>query len=179
VVIGLSLVPLLFVRGEFHRLLTSMFLHVDFFHILLNMFFLFMFGGDVERRLGRVPFLALYLGSGAVGGVIHVAWALLDPIPALYMPAIGASGAVSGVLGAFLVFYPKARITVLMPIPMVMPSFAYLGFWFLLQLFYALMAPGRGIAYWAHIGGFAAGAIAALIARAMEKRAERYYWLYG
>lgn len=142
-------------------LLTSMFLHGGWFHFLANAWTLWLFGDDVEDRLGHLPFLALYLGTGVAAGLTHV-WLFPDST----LPTIGASGAISGVMGAFLVLFPAARLHVLVPIFVfvdlwTIPAALYLPVWFIGQLFsgtLALAAPGfGGVAFWAHIGGFVAG----------------------
>jgi membrane associated rhomboid family serine protease len=153
------LAPDLVVLPPAATVLTSMFLHGGWLHLVGNMLYLRIFGANVEDRLGRLGFLAFYLVSGAIAAATQVA---LDPGSAV--PMIGASGAISGVLGAYLVLYPHARILVLIPI-----SFMFLhqiraqwllGVWLALQVVSALASqPGTGgVAWYAHVGGFAAGA---------------------
>jgi len=144
--------------------LTSMFLHAGWVHIVGNMWFLWLFGDNVEDRMGPVRFTIFYLLCGVAAGLMH--W---FTNPDSTVPAVGASGAIAGVMGAYLVLYPRAAIVVLVPIFFLpyffaVPAVFYLGFWFLLQLFSgtaALAAPSAvgGVAWWAHIGGFVAGIV--------------------
>jgi membrane associated rhomboid family serine protease len=145
-------------------LFTSMFLHGGVMHILGNMWSLWLFGDNVEDRMGSVRFLVFYLLCGTVAGLTHVAF---EPTAAL--PTLGASGAVAGVMGAYMILYPRSRIVVLLPIgfyPLFMewPAIAYLGLWFANELLMGGMSLGversvGGIAFWAHVGGFAAGVL--------------------
>ena len=144
-------------------LITSLFLHGGWLHFLANNWTLWLFGDDVEDRIGHLNFALLYFLSGLIAGLTHVAF-LADSM----IPAIGASGAVAGVMGAFLFLYPKARIHVLVPILFFIdiwkiPAALYLPLWFLGELFsgtVALISPGfSGIAFWAHVGGFLGGAL--------------------
>jgi membrane associated rhomboid family serine protease len=142
-------------------LFTSQFLHADWVHLGFNMLFLWVFGNNIEDRLGRVRFLPFFLLCGAVGGA---AQALADPDS--LVPLIGASGAISGVLGAYLVLYPRVRIwTVVLPLfflPFKLPAWLWLAIYFALQFLYlgdAATSGGGGVAYMAHIGGFLAGAL--------------------
>ncbi len=142
-------------------LITSQFLHADILHLAFNMLFLWVFGNNVEDRLGRLRFLPFYLVCGALAGL---AQSLVDPDSAI--PLIGASGAISGVLGAYLVLYPRVRIwTVVLPfffLPFKLPAWLWLGIYLLLQILYlgdSATAGGGGVAYAAHIGGFVAGAV--------------------
>ena len=143
---------------------TCTFLHGGWGHLLGNLFFLWVYGRDVERYLGVWRFLVLYFGGGVVSICIHML-----TVSAFYVdePTIGASGAISAVLGAFLVFWPNARLRCLFfsivsfrPILMQAPAFIVLGLWFAGQLVYSLKLVGDigNIAFWAHVGGFAAGA---------------------
>ncbi len=151
---------------ELHTLLTSMFLHGGFLHIGGNMLYLWIFGDNVEDALGRKRFLAFYLLCGLAASLAHL---LSDPSSSV--PTIGASGAISGVLGAYLVLYPRARVlTAVMYfyfIRVVMiPALFFLGFWFVLQIlsasFLLVVGAPSGVAYWAHVGGFLAGVVMAL-----------------
>ena len=158
--------------------ITSMFLHADLLHVGGNMVFLWIFGDNVEDRFGHARFLAFYLGCGAVAALAQVA-----ADPSSLVPMIGASGAVAGVMGAYFLLYPQSRILtavfLLIFLDIVeIPAIFFLGVWFLLQLFQGVMssgADGGGIAFWAHAGGFAAGAAAGLYARA-RNRANVDYW---
>ena len=139
--------------------LTSMFLHGGFLHILGNMWFLYIFGDNIEDRLGHIRYLFFYILCGVAAGMIHLLTNWGSKIP-----TIGASGAISGVMGAYLLLYPRSRILTLIPIFIFfqfleIPAFIFLGFWLLIQLFSAGLTPGNvgGVAFWAHIGGFIAG----------------------
>ncbi|HEX5757571.1 MAG TPA: rhomboid family intramembrane serine protease [Thermoanaerobaculia bacterium] len=148
----------------------SMFLHGGWAHFLGNMLFLWVFGDNVEDELGHVRFLFLYLAAGYVATIAH-AWA--NPLSAL--PAIGASGAISGVLGAYLFAHPRARIVTVLILGFFIrfiqvPAWVYLPFWFLLQLLPGLASLGAptaaeqgGVAWFAHIGGFIAGPVLRLL----------------
>jgi membrane associated rhomboid family serine protease len=141
--------------------LTSMFLHGGFLHILGNMWFLYIFGDNIEDRLGHIRYLIFYLLSGVAAGLIHLVTNWNSNIP-----TIGASGAISGVMGAYLLLYPRSRIMTLIPIFLFIqfveiPAFIFLGYWLLIQFLSASFTPRNvgGIAFWAHIGGFVAGLI--------------------
>ena len=140
---------------------TGMFLHGGWFHILSNMWVLFIFGDNVEDRLGGARYLIFYLLSG-------VAAALMETFiqPGSNVPTIGASGAIAGVLGAYLILYPRARVASLVPILFIftiieIPAVIFLLFWFVSQLFSGWLslqgATASGIAWWAHVGGFIFG----------------------
>ncbi len=138
---------------------TSMFLHGGFFHLGGNMLYLWIFGNNIEDAMGRSRFLIFYLICGIVAVYSH-AWFE----PASRIPMIGASGAVSGVLGAYLLLFPKARILTLVPLGIIMPiihipALIVLGFWFLAQIGNSLLTPSGagGVAWLAHVGGFIAG----------------------
>jgi membrane associated rhomboid family serine protease len=142
---------------------TSMFLHGGWFHIINNMWVLFIFGDNVEARMGGIRYLIFYLLSG-VAAVLLQAYVL----PSSDVPMIGASGAVAGVLGAYLILFPHSRIASLVPILFIftiieIPAVIFLLFWFVSQLYSGLFAiqggGGSGIAWWAHIGGFLFGII--------------------
>jgi membrane associated rhomboid family serine protease len=153
-------------------LVSSMFLHSSWIHLLGNMLFLYIFGDNVEDRLGHVRYLLFYLLSGAAAGLAQV-YSLADST----VPMIGASGAIAGVSGAYFLFFPTARVITLVPIfffiqIVEVPAVVFLLLWFIMQLFYGLMTvsvEGRavgGVAWWAHVGGFVFGMIAApLLAR--------------
>jgi membrane associated rhomboid family serine protease len=162
-------------RGEFLSndsltLVTSQFLHGGWLHLLGNMLYLWIFGNNVEDRLGRAGFLAFYLAGGVLAGLAQVA---VDP--ASISPTIGASGAIAATLGAYLVFFPGARVTSLVFLGFFyqlirIPAWIVLGFWFVLQLVDGFASLGvsqsGGVAFFAHIGGFAAGAAVAWLVRA-------------
>ncbi|NSW57336.1 MAG: rhomboid family intramembrane serine protease [Armatimonadetes bacterium] len=139
----------------------SMFLHGGWFHVLGNVWFLYLFGDNVEDRLGHGRFLWFYVVAGLVAGIVHV---LLNP--ASTVPTVGASGAIAGVLGAYLVMYPRARVATLLWLGFFidvveLPAVTFLGFWFIVQIIEGLIALPMmdmgGVAWWAHIGGFATG----------------------
>jgi hypothetical protein len=141
--------------------ITSMFLHGGFMHIIGNMWFLYIFGDNIEDRLGHIRYLLFYFLSGIAAGLIHLYTNWGSQIP-----TIGASGAISGIMGAYLLLYPRSRILTLIPILFFfqfveIPAFIFLGYWLLIQLFSASFTPKNvgGIAFWAHIGGFVAGLI--------------------
>jgi membrane associated rhomboid family serine protease len=148
---------------------TAMFLHASWDHILGNLLFLAVFGKSVEEAFGRLRFLVLYVAGGFAATVTQAAITLLaSPEADARIPMLGASGAVSAVLGAFLVLYPHARIKTLLLVFIVrIPAWVYLGGWFLYQFFearYALLNPeegGSGVAFAAHVGGFLFGMLAA------------------
>ena len=148
--------------GQWYRLFTAMFVHADIFHIFFNMYFLYIFGKAVENTVGGLRYLALYLVSGLLASVFHVVFSYLlgGPI-ALTVVAVGASGAISGVLGAYLLLYPGARMSAcfffLIPFCFTSSAAAFLLFWFALQVFYGYTTIGAGIAFFAHAGGFVGG----------------------
>lgn len=149
---------------------TCMFLHAGLDHIFGNMWFLLTFGDNVEDKFGHMKFLLFYLATGFVATYVNY---LVDP--ASTTPTVGASGAISGVMGAYVVLFPKAKVHTLLGYYMTtLPAFVMLGFWFVLQLFFGTSSlfggDGSGIAYWAHIGGFVAGAIVALAYRTFNRR---------
>ncbi len=140
--------------------LTFMFLHGGFFHLLGNMWFLYIFGDNVEDRLGHFRYLAFYLLCGLASGISHLFLNWTSQIP-----TIGASGAIAGVMGAYFILYPRAKVLTLIPIFFFIqfveiPAFVFLGFWIFFQfLSAAFSAQTGGIAWWAHIGGFVFGMI--------------------
>ena len=146
--------------GDYSPLFSNLFLHGGWLHIIGNMWYLWIFGDNVEDWLGRVSFIAFFLLTGLIANVSHI---LLDPFSTI--PVIGASGAISGILGAYLILYPTAKIKTLVPIFIFLqifevPAMLFLGLWFFLQLKSGAMASaGSNIAWWAHIGGFLAGMI--------------------
>lgn len=147
-------------------LFTSMFLHGGWWHLISNMLALYIFGDNIEDRVGHVGYIFFYLISGLVAGGAHlVAYAEST------IPTVGASGAIAGVLGAYLVLFPQARVLTLVPIfyfvrLIEIPALIYLGFWFISQLFNGIFAltatdvfQSGGVAWWAHIGGFVFGLV--------------------
>jgi membrane associated rhomboid family serine protease len=145
-------------HNRFLGLFTSMFLHGSWFHLLGNMLFLWVFGNNIEDRLGRIRFLPFYLICGALAGLSQ---ALTDTNSDV--PLIGASGAIAGILGAYLLLFPRAMVwSWIFPIFVLpIPAFLVLIFWFVYQFVYAagVGEVGAGVAYWAHVGGFLAGLI--------------------
>lgn len=149
---------------EWATLVTSQFLHAGFAHLVGNMLFLWIFGNNVEEALGHVKFVIFYLSCGVLAGLAQWYFSMQSGIPSL-----GASGAIAGVLGAYIIKYPNAKIlTFFGYFLLYVPAFFFLGLWFVQQAFYgfaSLQAPTNvgmesgGIAYWAHAGGFIFGAI--------------------
>lgn len=151
---------------KWHTVLASMFLHGDWFHLIGNLWFLWLFGDNVEDELGSVGFLVFYVVCGVAAAVAQVAIDPANPIP-----MVGASGAISGVMGAYVVLFPRVPVRVLailivLPLVFRVPAFVMLGYWFLLQVLGALPQIGgeseAGVAFWAHVGGFVAGVAIAL-----------------
>ena len=140
--------------------LTSMFLHGGWFHLIGNMWFLWLFGNNVEDSMGRLRYAAFYLLSGIAAAATQT---FINP--SSIIPMVGASGAISGVMGAYVVLYPRVRVHMLVVLVIfvtriVVPAYLMLGYWFLLQLLGGSMAEGGGgVAFWAHVGGFLAGAV--------------------
>jgi len=140
--------------------LTSMFLHGGWFHLIGNMWFLWLFGNNVEDSMGKLRYFVFYMLSGlaAAGSQMFIN-------PSSIVPMVGASGAISGVMGAYVVLYPRVRIHMLVFLflfvtRIVVPAYLMLGYWFLLQLIGGGAAQGEGgVAFWAHVGGFVAGAL--------------------
>jgi membrane associated rhomboid family serine protease len=172
-----GLVPENLMRGEgLITLLTSMFLHGGWMHIIGNMWFLWIFGDNLEDEMGHRGFLLFYLLSGLAAAAAQVAMAPLSPIP-----MVGASGAIAGVMGGYLLLFPKARVDVLFIIVIffrifAIPAWIVLGVWFGLQIFSGASTPvdGGGVAYWAHAGGFVGGLLLAL--PAWLRRGGQEYW---
>jgi membrane associated rhomboid family serine protease len=162
--------------------ITSMFLHGGFMHILSNMLYLWIFGNNVEDTMGRVRFLVFYLLTGSAASLAQV---LANPDSAV--PTIGASGAIAGVLGAYIVLFPNARVQTLIFLGYFvrsaqLPALLVLGFWFILQLFNGLLSFGMmqmgGVAWFAHIGGFVAGLVLVRLftaGRRQEPQDPRYW----
>lgn len=148
--------------------LTSMFLHGGWLHLIGNMLYLWIFGNNIEDTLGHVRFVLFYLLCGAAAALTQSALSVHSQVP-----MIGASGAIAGVLGAYLVLFPRAHVLVLVPLGFFsqvlrLPAMLVLGFWFVLQFLEGgLVLPGEGggVAYWAHIGGFIAGVVLIFVMR--------------
>ena len=144
---------------EFLTLVTSQFLHGGLTHLIGNMLFLWIFGNNVEDKLGRVKFLIFYLTVGVLSGLTQWVFSAQSMIPGL-----GASGAIAGVMGAYILRFPKVSVNTFIPPFFILPipAFAYLGIWFLQQALSSIARPmgGQGgVAYWAHSGGFVFGAV--------------------
>lgn len=144
------------------HLFTSMFLHGSWMHLLGNMWFLWLFGNNIEDSMGRLRFVVFYLVAGLAAATGQV---LTSPTSAI--PMVGASGAISGVMGAYLILFPNARVFTLVPLgffitSIALPAWLMLGYWFVIQFFGGLAAFGGdmgGVAFWAHVGGFVAGVV--------------------
>jgi membrane associated rhomboid family serine protease len=148
---------------EIYTLITSQFLHSGLIHIGYNMLFLWIFGNNIEECLGHLKFLFFYLGCGILAGLNHWFFAMESTIP-----TVGASGAIAGVMGAYLLKYPRAKIVIFPFVTTKVPAFFFLGFWFVYQAFKGVLSLGlpeaiSGSAYWAHAGGFIFGAILSLM----------------
>ncbi len=161
-----GLVPVRVVRDPavyWITIFTSMFIHGGWLHIIGNMWFLYIFGDNVEGRMGGGRYLVFYLLSGVAAALLQI-----FILPTSSVPTIGASGAIAGVLGAYLVSFPRARIASLVPILFIftiieIPAAIFLILWFVLQIYSGLFAIGAsasGIAWWAHVGGFVFGMLA-------------------
>jgi membrane associated rhomboid family serine protease len=152
-------VPRSVLNGDLISILTSMFMHGGIAHIIGNMVFLFVFGDNIEDRFGHIKYLLIYIAWGAAAAIIHSIFAVSTG--GGMIPAVGASGAISGVMGAYLIMFPRAKIfTVIIAFFITtirIPALAYIPFWFILQVIFGLIDPFGGIAYLAHIGGFVAG----------------------
>ncbi|MEM8829119.1 MAG: rhomboid family intramembrane serine protease [Cyanobacteria bacterium P01_G01_bin.19] len=153
---------------ELLTLITSQFLHAGFAHVGFNMLFLYIFGNNIEEQLGRVKYLVFYLACGVLAGLAQWFFSAMSDVPSL-----GASGAIAGVMGAYILKFPQAKIVTLVPLGFFFPLFRipavyFLGFWFLEQAFNGVASfevqanvgmESGGVAYWAHAGGFIFGAI--------------------
>lgn len=183
-----GVVPLRFthprLQANYATLLSSMFIHGGWMHIIGNMWTLWIFGDNVEDRMGRGGFLLFYVLSGLAAGALHIV-----TNPASTVPTVGASGAIAGVMGAYLLLFPHATVVTLVPIffflqVIELPAVFFLVFWFLIQLFsgtLSLAAAGAqqagGVAWWAHIGGFVVGLLWAVPLRrrsGIVRRRRRY-----
>ena len=159
---------------------TNMFLHGGWLHLILNMWTLWLFGPTVEDRLGPGRYLLFYLACGVLASVAHVVFNPGSPFPAL-----GASGAIAGVLGCYLRLFPFARVVVMIPIIVIpfffeVPAMVFAGLWFLMQLLQGTLdllvtSSGGGVAWWAHVGGFLAGYVLAAPLRLPARRYRPYY----
>jgi membrane associated rhomboid family serine protease len=161
-VASFGLVPAQAAEGRVFPFVTSMFMHGGWFHLIGNMWYLWIFGDNVEDRLGPAKFVIFYIACGLIGNLGHFLFN-----PGSTVPAVGASGAIAGVLGAYLISYPMARILVVIPLflflhLMTVPALVVLGFWFIIQVASGTISLAHsgvygGVAWWAHIGGFVGG----------------------
>lgn len=158
--------------ADIPTLFSSMFMHAGWFHLAANMLYLWIFGDNVEDRLGRIKYLFLYILSGIAATFAQYAF-----FPHSNVPNVGASGAIAGVLGAYILFFPKQKVNVLLgQLIVVMQSVTVIGIWFFLQIvsgagsLYSAAADKGGVAYMAHIGGFIAGLAVAYLFRLTEPK---------
>lgn len=158
---------------------TSMFLHASWLHLIPNMWFLWIFGDNVEDYLGHTLYLVLYFASGVAATVLHTLFNIGSTVP-----SVGASGAIAGVMGAYFVLYPRARVlTLVVPIFLVffvwLPAWIMLGYWFVIEFLHGAATSithnggSSGIAFWAHVGGFLAGV---LLIKLFPTRTRRYHY---
>lgn len=181
-------IPMRFITNfpqDIYTMFTSMFLHGGMMHFLGNMWFLYIFGDNVEDRYGHLKYLLVYIISGISAIFLQF---IINPLSRI--PMIGASGAISGVLGSYFVFYPSAGVVTFIPFGLfsrivILPAVIFLGLWFIFQFLSgtqslaiqaALGKEVGGVAYFAHIGGFLCGLIIAILSR--RKRRLRTYWRY-
>jgi membrane associated rhomboid family serine protease len=185
-VLTFALVPARYFVGSPNSLadylpfLTNTFMHGGWLHLIVNMWTLWLFGPTVEDRLGHGRYLAFYLACGFCASLAH---AVFNPLSVV--PAIGASGAIAGVLGCYMRFFPLASVIVLVPVIFIplffeVPAFLYVGFWFAINLLQGtaeLLVPSGdgGVAWWAHVGGFVAGLALGPLLQRSEQKYRRYY----
>jgi membrane associated rhomboid family serine protease len=170
-------VPRLILRGEgLHGLITAQFLHAGWLHLASNMLFLWIFGDNLEEALGHLRFLGFYLLCGVIAALVHVVVEHGSSVP-----MVGASGAIAGVMGGYLLLFPRARVDIVLIFVVfwrviALPAWGMLGVWFGLQLLGGVISHGAGggVAYWAHVGGFVAGAL--LLLRLWRRLGGRLYW---
>ncbi len=148
-----------FPAGDYTPFITSMFLHGSWLHVVMNLWLLWIFGDNVEDRMGGIRFLAFYLTCWLIAGLLHV---LANPVS--NVPTIGASGAIAGIMGAYFFLFPYAKIIIwvfFLPLFVKVPAIAFLGIWVMIQLHQATTGAGSdpyaGVAWWGHLGGFIAG----------------------
>jgi membrane associated rhomboid family serine protease len=166
--------------SEFLPFVTMMFLHGGWLHLIFNMWTLWLFGPTVEDRMGHGRFIVFYFACGVAASLAHVIFNAVSTVPAL-----GASGAIAGVLGCYLGLFPLARVIVLVPILFLplffeVPAYVFIGIWFLIQVFQGTTelltaSSGSGVAWWAHIGGFIAGLVLVPLFQRSEQRYRNYY----
>lgn len=177
-----SLIPARFFTAglptNYFSLISTMFLHGNLQHVLSNMWILWLFGDNVEDRMGSLSFLCFYLLTGVLAGLVHVIFGSCS-----FLPTVGASGAIAGVMAGYMLLFPRARVLTLIPIFIIpyfttLPSFVFIGIWFITQFYYGAISLGNragcgGVAWWAHIGGFIAGM---LLYRFFLKKDKNYQW---
>lgn len=165
------MIPNEILHGErLYTLFTSMFMHAGWIHLLGNMLFLYIFGDNVEDAFGHFSYLVFYLFCGVMASFAHIFSSIY--FGGLMDGVIGASGAISGVLGAYAVLYPKARIVSLVSYFILpVPAIIFLGFWFVMEWFLGFFDVSGGVAYWAHIGGFIMGVVLGLTVGRERKKA--------
>jgi membrane associated rhomboid family serine protease len=166
--------------GAIFNIFTSMFMHAGLAHIGGNMLYLWIFGDNVEDRLGSFKYLIFYVIGGVVASLTHIFTNPGSPIP-----TVGASGAIAAVLGAYLVLYPSQKVLTLIPLGFwlrmtMLPASVVLGLWFVLQLFQGVATLGMpdvgGVAFWAHIGGFVSGVVLGWLFKKPEREYPSYHW---
>jgi len=166
--------------SAFLPVFTSMFMHGGWLHLIFNMWALWIFGDNIEDYLGHFPYLVFYLIAGVAGTTLHT---VMNPTSAV--PSVGASGAIAGVMGAYMMLYPNARVTTLVPFFFIffirLPAWLVLGYWFVIQFLsgaamsiaYTRQNSG-GVAFWAHVGGFAAGLLLIKVFPTRVRRTVRF-----
>ena len=170
---------------RFTPLFTHMFLHGGWLHVIFNMLFLWIFGDNIEDRLGRPRFIVFYLLCGLAAAYLQIYIS-----PGSKVPMVGASGAIAGIMGGYMVLFPRARVTAIVPIFLFwqvvqLPAVVFLGFWFVIQFFSGTItalegARGMGgVAFWAHIGGFVAGVLLVKVFAKRETVSDAYPWASG
>ncbi len=166
--------------GAITNLFTSMFMHAGLAHLGGNMLYLWIFGDNVEDRMGRGRYILFYLLGGLIASLTHII-----TNPNSQIPTVGASGAIAAVLGAYLVLYPKSRVLTIIPLGIfirmtTVPASIVLGLWFVMQFFSGLLSLGGpdvgGVAFWAHIGGFLVGVVSAKIFAKPEEPDHLRHW---
>ncbi|MEM3398756.1 MAG: rhomboid family intramembrane serine protease [Nitrososphaerota archaeon] len=173
IILEYATIPILTVTfTQPYRLLTSMFIHYDVFHLFFNMFALFIFGPDIEKVLGKPRYLLLYFLSGFMAAIVHAYYIFIFfPVRELLAtPAIGASGAIYGVMAAFGILFPLRRLVVFFGFPIMAPAIIVIIVLALIQTLYAFVAPYSQVAYAAHVGGFITGLLITFIYKPGLKR---------
>jgi membrane associated rhomboid family serine protease len=166
--------------GSIADIFTSMFMHAGLAHIGGNMLYLWIFGDNVEDRMGSGKYLFFYILGGVIASAAHI---ITNPTSRI--PTVGASGAIAAVLGAYLVLFPSQKVLTLIPLGFwlrmtMVPAFVVLGLWFLLQFFSGVLSLGGpdvgGVAFWAHIGGFISGVVFGYLFKKPEREYPAYHW---